>query len=274
MNYELRTKKGLTLTEMTVVVATVAMLTALSMPAVRSFFYSMAAASDTKALISASLASARAIAAKEQRYAGIRFQKAYYAGDILDAPQYMIFIVYEEPRKMGNLTIAFRAVEGIQPIKLSDSVGVMDLYANGVRIAANPDIDDPNELRDTTSFSIIFSPSGRLVIHEVRVRNRDGERDSTSNNGNTSNDDIFNKKAQVDSGIGMFYQDDYCGGSLNIYPNLGLWEEPSRNSFVIYEKDKFKAAYQKKLAFSDYLYRLVPEMIRINPYTGTIINEK
>jgi type II secretory pathway pseudopilin PulG len=267
MNYELRTKKGLTLTEMTVVIATVAMLTALSMPAVRTFFYSMSTSSGTKALISASLSSARAIAAREQRYAGIRFQKAGDPNNVLDAPQYMIFIVYDPniPHgRQGNL--GCRAVEGIQPIKLSDSIGVMDLYINDThRIAINADIDNLNKVMDTTTFSIIFSPSGKLVRHSLWVRNRDGA-PKWPNLLDNSQDDIFNAFANVSSNRGMFLQDKISATDLQI--------ELSRDSFIIYEKDKFNAVFLKGKAFSDYLSRLVPEMIRINPYTGTIINEQ
>jgi len=199
-------QSGLTLMEMTVVIVVVALLTTLSLPAIRTFFNSLATSGGTRSLISAALASARAIAAKEQRYAGIRFQEDLYGH------QYIIFIVHEEPRKMGNLTIGFRAVEGIKPIKLPDSIGVMDLNLGSTDQVINDDdyINDPNELRDTTSFSIIFSPSGKMVIHDVQVRNRDGEVDSTGNI-DMSNDDIFNKKVQVDVGVAMFYQDDYWG---------------------------------------------------------------
>ena len=232
MNYELRTNKGLTLTEMTVVVAVAAMLTALSMPAVRTFFSSMATSGDTRALISASLASARAIAAKEQRYAGIRFQKAYDPKGPLYAPQYMIFIVHDYDKT--GLANGFRAVEGIQPIKLSDDVGVID---------AGTAISDPNTLINATTFSIVFSPSGKLVIHPVRARNRDGQ------TGTLSQDDIFNTKANVDAGIGMFYQDD---------PASGLYQESSRSNFVIYEKGKLNQLKQ----------------VYINPYTGTIVDNQ
>ena len=62
---------------------------------------------------------------------------------------------------------------------------------------------------------------------------------------------------------GMFYQDDY--------PALGLQEELSRGSFIIYEKEKFKQAYNNGSAWSDYLVDIVP--VHINPYTGTIIGD-
>jgi prepilin-type N-terminal cleavage/methylation domain-containing protein len=254
MNYELRTNKGLTLTEMTVVVAVAAMLTALSMPAVRTFFSSMATSGDTRTLISASLASARAIAAKEQRYAGIRFQKAYDPKGPLYAPQYMIFIVHDYDKT--GLANGFRAVEGIQPIKLSDDVGVIDASLGTA-------INDPNTLINATTFSIIFSPSGKLVIHPVRAKNRDGKPrwpDPLDN----SQDDIFNSSTNIITyQVGMFIQDGYA--------NLGLLEEPSRNGFVIYEADKFKQAYSKGNT-SGYLSQL--KLVYINPYTGTIVNNQ
>ena len=101
---------GLTLTEMTVVIAVVALLTVLSLPAVRSFFASLANSGNARPMISAALSSARAIAAKEQRYAGIRFQTAYDPSkSALDAPQYMIFIVYDYDNT--GLANGFRAVE-------------------------------------------------------------------------------------------------------------------------------------------------------------------
>jgi hypothetical protein len=231
--------------------------------------------SGAKTLISTALASARAIAAKEQHYAGVRFQQDS-AGN-----QYMIFIV-QDPAIMAY---GFRAVEGVKPIKLPDKVSVTDLtilVARNLRNPVNPTevrldddknnlndaekdalIDEFREVTDITTFSIIFSPSGKLVVHGIRVRNRNGRTDDSSN------DNIFNTKNNVDAGIGMFYQDDYFSAA---WPALSLGPEPSRNSFVIiYEKDKFQQAFGKGRAWSDYLAQTVPHRIYINPYTGTMI---
>ena len=124
-------QSGLTLIETTVVIAIVATLTVLSAPAIRSFLNSMTTSpGGTRALINAALSSARATAAKEQRYAGLRFQKAYHPKGPLEADQYMVFIIYEEPLKMRNITNGFRAVEGMNPIKLPATIGVMDLRIN------------------------------------------------------------------------------------------------------------------------------------------------
>ncbi len=274
-------QSGITLMEMTVVIAVVALLVSLGLPAVHMLFDSFESQGGGRSVISAALASARAIAAREQRYAGVRFQKAYDPAGPLRAPQYMIFIVHDFDKT--GLVSGFRAVEGVEPIKLPDSVGVMDLKyranllpAGDGFIDADGEINNPNLVRDTTTFSIVFSPSGKLVIHDVRVRNRHGIPDSTGELGNPSADDIFNKRDEVDAGIGMFYQDDYAAQDwrLRYYPeNLGLGQELSRNSFIIYEEEKFRQAYENGRAWLDYLVKLVPEAIYINPYTGTMIKK-
>jgi prepilin-type N-terminal cleavage/methylation domain-containing protein len=253
MNYKLRTKHGLTLTEMVVVVSIVAVFTVLGLPAIRAFIRSVESEGGTKAMISAALSSGRAIAAKEQHYAGVRFQHAYYKDDPdnspLKAPQYMIFIVHDQPNT--DLANGFRAVKGLQPIKLPDSVGVMEVV-NG-----NGEIDDSpsGELTDKTTFSIIFSPAGKLVIHGVRVSNRDGRTTTTSK------DDIFNTKSNVQNGIGMFLQDESTGD---------LKEEPSQSKFRIYDKTVFEKLNPLS-RYDDYLKDL--EVIYINPYTGTMIEK-
>lgn len=248
-------QSGISLIETTIVVAVIALFVGLSLPAVRGLFLSFESGTDAKTLVSAALASAKAIAVNQQRYAGIRFQQ-----DVKGA-QYLVFIVHKETKKMGNLKNGFRAVDGTKPIKLPTTTGVMEPISN------DSDIDQYEDIINTTTFSIIFSPSGNLVIHDVRVRNRDGEVDTVSNLDDISNDDIFNKKAEVDAGLAMFYQDDY-GQSDVLY--LGLGEEPSRRSFIIYDKNIFKNIPEGS-RWSDYLSKL--DVVYLNPHTGTIIEK-
>ena len=168
----------------------------------------------------------------------------------------MIFIVHDQPNT--DLANGFRAVEGIEPIKLPDTVGVMDLRINGnEKIDLDNEISTTEDFNDTTTFSIIFSPSGKLVIHDVRVSNRDGRTTTTSK------DDIFNTKSNVKNGIGMFLQDESTGD---------LKEEPSRNSFIIYDRTVFEKLNPGS-RYTDYLEDLAKkEVVYINPYTGTMIN--
>ena len=261
-------QSGLTLPELVVAIATIALLVGIGLPAIRSLLNSFETQSGAKTLISTALASARAIAAKEQRYAGVRFQRDS-AGN-----QYMIFIVHEEPAKMGDLTIGFRAVKGVKPMKLPEQVAVVDMVYDPDLLDPPGDgnINDDIELNnvvvlmDTMTFSIIFSPSGKLVIHDVRIRNRNGiYQPDNATADKVSMDEIFNSPGNIENfGVGMFIQDDY--------PAMGLEEELSRNSFVIiYEKDKFERARGIGRAWSDYLSLTARDRIYINPYTGTMI---
>lgn len=245
-------QSGLSLMEEVVVVATIALLIVFGVPAVRSLMNSIEAKGGGKPMISAALSTARALAANRQSYAGIRFQNRYQPDG--RGCQYMIFILHEEPSKMGGLTIGFRAADGFKPIKLPDSLGVMDLKKNG-----NFDLSDTvsaSDFNDTTTFSILFSPSGKLVIHNVQTRNRNGKTN------NSSKDEVFNTKSNVENGIGMFIQDDY--------PIEGFDNEPSRNSFIIYDRDIYEKT-DKGHKYSDYLEDLASHKIYINPYTGAMI---
>lgn len=242
-------QSGLTLMEQVVVIAAIALLVAFGLPAIRTFFRSVESRGGARAMISTSLTSARAIAAKERHYAGIRFQNRYQEDG--KGCQYVIFIVHDFDKT--GLANGFRAVEGLQPIKLPEKVGVMEVV-NG-----DSEINEDDEFTDKTTFSIVFSPSGKLVIHDVRTRNRDGE-----SSGTDSKDDIFNTKTNVeDNKIGMFIQD--YGATSGDHPR----EESSRNSFIIYDKDIFEKADEDS-RYDDYLKDL--EVIHINPYTGTMIN--
>ena len=258
---------GFTLMEMMVVIAIVATLAVFAIPAARMLLNSFQSDGNTRAMINSTLGAARAIAAKEQKYAGIRFQYAYNprnSNDILEAAQYMIFIINDADKT--NLQPGFCAIDGMEPVKLPDTVGIIDLKVrtSGVLSDSLPEesvtdtsINDPAGLRNATTFSIIFSPSGRLIIHDVRVRNRNGVTT------NSSDDDIFNTQTNIENNnIGMFYQDDTP-------PELG--QELSRNSFIIYDTNILKKINQTA-RWTNYLRTLTP--LYVNPYTGTIINKQ
>ena len=269
-------KTGFTLTELLTVIAIIVLLVAIGVPAAREVLESFESSVGVRHLISSALGSARAIAASQQKYAGLRFQQD------LDGNQYMIFIVHDEPAT--NLAYGFRAVGGYKPMKLPRSVGVMDLklvsrtyYGTGELeiaddIVINHDdlIDELEEINETTTFSIIFSPAGKLVTHLIWVRNKDGIPDSTGEIGNDSDDEVFNKKDVVDTGDAMFYQDDYSGSPTAQYPDeLGFGPERSRNNFVVYNKREFESV-DTESRWTDYLQYL--EVVYVSPYTGQIIN--
>jgi len=278
MNDKSQTKTGFTLTEMVVVIATISLLVAFGLPAMRVIRESLESRTGTKSMISAALSSARAIAAKERHYAGIRFQQNS------DGNQYMIFIIHDFEKT--GLNPGFRAVDNLKPIKLPESMGVMDLrvrtnhgtnWTDAEAILDEPltatHLDDTNPqnfgpdqknkyITDTSTFSIVFSPNGKLIIRDVRIRNRDGIYQPNNGLANkVSMDSIFNSPQNITNyGVGKFIQDDYA--------ELGLGAESSRNGFVIYDKIRFDKL--DAIERFNYLSSLKP--VYINPYTGTIIS--
>jgi len=263
---------------MTVVVTIIALLTAIGLPAINALLNSFQNESGAHNMISAALAGARAMAAREQHYAGIRFQQDS------DGSQYMIFIVHDLEKT--GLSPGFRAIEGVKPVKLPETVLVMDLRVRTNRgtnwtDAADPldepllvgHLDDANPLNvtaegrnvyvtDTSTFSIVFSPAGKVVVRNVRLRNKDGiYRPDNSVPATLSTDGLVNSPQNIASfGIGVFVQDDY--------PELGLGAEPSRNRFVICDRTQFDELNAQGRI--NYLNGL--EQISINPYTGRIIS--
>ena len=248
-------KNGYTLTELMVVVAILAMLVGLGVPAAKQIVDSFESSAGLNPVISAALNNARAIATKKQRYAGVRFQQNIVGN------QYMIFIVHDPVST--NLANGFREIEGLKPIKLPRNAGVMDLRIRtnrdeamdssdmsievfGDEPASNDNINETCEVTDTTTFSIVFSPAGKLVTHETRIRN---------------DNNVFNTSDNVDNGSAMFVQDDD--------PTNGLGQEPSRKRFIIYDKRAF-GAVDVDNRWTGYLRDR--EVLYVNPYTGEIIN--
>jgi len=276
-------KQGFSLTEMVVVVAIIALLTALGLPAIRSLQNSFEKGSGVKATINAALSAARAIAAREQRYAGVRFQLDIHGN------QYMIFIIHD-PEKTG-LSNGFRALEGQKPIKLPDDIRVIDTIVRGSSNASSilerrlgkpiifdsDTLDSPDKqnrmIRDTSCFSVIFSPAGKLVTHEVRVRNRNGiHQPVNSITGKVSMDDIFNSPENIlNYNVGMFFQDDEFPSYVGLYGEGCLGEEFSRSKIYIYDKSYFDKLMDP-MDRANYLRNREP--IFINQYTGTLIKSE
>ena len=265
-------KSGYSLTELIVVVSIIGMLVGAGLPAVKQVVKSFESSARVRDVIAAAFSNARAIAIKEGKHAGVRFQRN------AEGDQYMIFIIQDEDVDPGHLMLAgrpgFRAMRGKNPMRLPKEGGVLDLrikdnYSDieayktdrSVKVdtggvvdtdASNESINRPFQLLDAETFSVVFSPQGKLVLTDLRVAC------STAADG-----DIFNT---VSSGSGMFIQDDVYSLSDAVQ---GLQLEPSRNNFVIIDKAEFNSA-DVDSRWSDYLQFLKP--LYVNPYSGTLID--
>ncbi len=172
---------GLTLTELLVVIAVMAILMSIAIPAVKGIMESFDSGTSVRQLINAALSASRAIAIREQTYAGVRFQKGS------DGNTYIVFIVHD-PAATGFAN-GFRGILGRKPMKLPEGVAI-------------------------SKSSIIFSPQGKLTIHDVRARNQDAKSDGDD----SSKDTIFNTQLNVMTGKAMFVQDQ--GGLTYYFPSV------------------------------------------------------
>jgi len=151
----------------------------------------------------------------------------------------MILIVHDFPST--GLTNGFRAVKGRKPIKLPDNVGVIE-FINGVA-----EINIVGGVEEKTTFSIVFSPSGKLVIRNAPVLRTD------------MSDSIFN---DPNSPSEFMFIDDY-------FDSFPFWQEDSRGRFTIYEKNEFDSLDGN--GKFDYIANL--DLLYINSYTGTVIEK-
>ncbi len=277
--------RGFTIIELLVVMAVIALLVLIAIPAINAMQKSYDS-TGAEGMISAALSTARTLAIKNNHYTGVRFQKAWKSTeDPLKAPQYMIFIIFDSEKT--NLDCGFIAVEDYKPIKLPENVGVIDkmvrkyipnsnpkdcgftlveddLIANELddSVYANLDPDNHNRnITDMSTFSIVFSPSGKLITQEMRCRNKD----RASRNSISSDDDIFNTKNRMESVTpppkGMFLQDDF--------DDYGIGIENSRREFWIYDRQKFEKMPATGNQRWDYINGLKP--VYVNHYTGELI---
>lgn len=259
-------QSGLTLIEVLVVIGIIAAVVAISLPAINAMQKSFDS-TGAEGMISAALSTARTLAISKQQYVGVRFQVSYDPANVLDEDQYMIFIVLNKDKAVWDC--GFVAVEGYKPMKLPDNIGVIDRMVRVDHGTTPKECDEINErplvevdlgnsinISDISAFSIVFSPAGKLVIHEVRCRNKD--------HNNSSNDVVFNTHSNVTatSPTGMFVEDNH--------DNYGIGVEKSRNKLVIYNREEFK-----KLTTATQRWGYIKDLpvFFVNPYTGGIIDK-
>lgn len=154
---------GLTMTELLVTMATAVVLFALAVPAAKRITETLQQAAGARALIDGALASARVLAIREGKYAGLRFQET------ADNRVVLIFMV-NDPDKSGWVN-GFIPVDGRKPV----------LLPAGVVLDNNPG--------QRAFWNVVFHSSGRLVVHPVRFKSNSALSASFQINDDTADTD-------------------------------------------------------------------------------------
>jgi type II secretory pathway pseudopilin PulG len=261
----------MTLIEITVVVAIIATLVGFGAPAVRALLNSFQSESATRAMVQSALESARTLARANQRPIGVRFQKAYdreLPGDQQQTAQYMVFVEHTPlPTDIGYAR-EFHARVGHKPIPLPSQYYVTDLMVTpdtgdaGTSIASDADVNEA----DMTTFTILFSPSGQVVIDTVRVRGVGGKAGGEQR---ASSDRVFNTPAEIETlelSPPVFLMDDN---------RPGRYEEFSRDRLYILERGRLEKALALDSAWEGYLRDAVaPRPIYVSPFSGQLIETR
>ncbi len=243
---------GFTLVEILIVVVIIAIMLTVTLPAVVGMVRSQKMSS-AQNLVRSLLAQARAYAAKEQKYAGVRFQQA------ANGRQYAVVIEH-----VANDIRAYIAVPNSKPLALPAGIGLISGQIDDNAIAdKDAFLGDDNLMAGARTFSIIFSPTGQLVVKQVAVQQRDLK------------DKVFGSMADTETKppLSLLSYDRYYPGTDN---GAAPWCLPENSTTGMYIYDMSTLAEippgaRYSAFFAHYAGEKTVKRILINIYTGMIM---
>ena len=268
--YERQT--GFTITELLVVIGIIALMGTLAIPATVAMVESHRRTA-ARNLIRTALAQARAHAAQSQKYTGVRFQ--YDAAGWKNGRQYMVLIehnqtyYYPPSGPIDSLPDCYIAVSNAKPLALPNGMGVIALDTinpdPSFEADNNNNLDDDEVYNDggilkASTFSIIFSPTGQLVVKDVKVYNRDQYDNIFGSEANSANKDV------------LFSYDNHWSPSGSVGAAPWCESENSTTGLYIFETSRM-AEVNPAARYSEYV-RTLKKPLLINIYTGQLIDEE
>jgi type II secretory pathway pseudopilin PulG len=239
-----------TLIELTIVMAIIIILAAISIPALSN----MTAGASTNAartMLRSAFSSARAKAAASQAYVGVRFQQTD------EGKTYAVF-VEPVPEQTASFLV-LQATSQTEPIALPDGV---ELIPNMDGIAS-PDDYMADHLKELTTFTVLFAPDGRIIRKRVQVRRRTFPSDPRMY------DVIFNNPQDPNVADYLLLEDRYLPlDDPTTEPPVDNYNEISQVSLMIYEQEKRKNAGQTP--YTGYV-RAQALRQHLNVYTGDLV---
>ena len=161
---------GVTLVELVVVISIMALLLGVAVPGIRALKRAFHSEDAVISMVDTALMTARSLALERGRYVGVRFQKRDQSSNVspsegtlrrvIEAQQSMLFIEDSKPDDNAENASAFRVMPGKRPVDLPMGNTLLGMPENSTEMF---DLLDPNQVRVFSTFSVVFSPNGRVV---------------------------------------------------------------------------------------------------------------
>jgi prepilin-type N-terminal cleavage/methylation domain-containing protein len=282
-------RKGYTLVEILVVVAIIAIVLAIGVTSLRALTGGVQE-NAARTTLASLLASARAEATGTQQIVGVRFEqdaKGYTYGVIVHlAPDWHVW-----PSRSNDF-ITMVAPKGREPVRFPKGVefAAADELSCDRDSDGDVDADDANlalsrDILDATTFTILFAPSGQVMVRNVCVTQRcvidptdgviwDNATDTIfqAPDGPDSTDYMLNPRPPAETGLSVEVSwllrgdgrwPNACDGT-----NL-LGYESSVVALYVYDQVARREA--GSAAWTNYLKNQAPAvLVQVNPYTGLI----
>lgn len=160
--------RGFTLVEMMVTLIIIALIVASILPSAVALFKA-GADSQAKNLLSSQLAAARALAMYSDTYAGVHVQMADNPGKFYKNAAgkcYMAVVKYNPTAGApGPAAGTFSLADGYSPVKVPGTYAFGEVSPVHVNGATYQQLSDGTNQNDFRSFTIVFSPTGEVVIY-------------------------------------------------------------------------------------------------------------
>ncbi len=155
-----RNRRGFTLIELIVVITIIVLAASIALPTAINLF-SAGADSQAYNIIAAQLARARAIAIRDNTYAGLHIQKS-------DNPDMELDAFYSAVVTYNSSAANFDLADGTKPRKLPGSIAFGQLNDSGSTAFVSGGTYQTNvssNMDNFTTFTIVFGPSGQVVTN-------------------------------------------------------------------------------------------------------------
>ena len=164
-----KSREGFTLVELAVTVAVIMLAAGIVLPSLATMITSGADAGAYNTMVG-QLIAARALAIKEATYAGVHVQLAddsVVGNEDLENVSFMAVVKYGPGADSNAPVFTFRGVAGYPPRRIPGTIAFGQLTAPYVSGGSydKTAFNDPRDWERFTSFTVVFSPFGRVVRH-------------------------------------------------------------------------------------------------------------